>query len=51
MTTQQPILDFYAQPSLLTSAGRYASMFVELPSAVNKLVRIIQGLGIYISRK
>ncbi len=47
MTTQQHILDFYAQPSVLTSAGRYTSMFAELPSDVKKLVRITQGLGIY----
>ena len=47
MTTQQHILDFYAQPSLLTSAGRYASLFDDLPNNVNELVRIIQGLGIY----
>jgi hypothetical protein len=47
MTTQQQLLDYYAQPSLLTSAGRYAPLFAELPSDVQELVRIIQGLGIY----
>ena len=47
MTTQQQILEFYAHPSILTSAGRYASLFAELPNDVAKLVRIIQGLGIY----
>jgi hypothetical protein len=46
MTTQQ-LLDYYAQPSPLTSAGRYASLFAELPSDVEELVRIIQGLAIY----
>lgn len=47
MTTHQQILDFYAQPSPLTSAGRFAPLFAELPSEVEALVRIIQGLGIY----
>lgn len=47
MATQQHILDFYAKPSTVTSAGRYASLFDELPSDVDKLVRVIQGLGIY----
>jgi len=47
MTTHQQILDFYTQPSILTSAGRHASLFAELPNEVNELVRIIQGLGIY----
>src|SRR5687767_413890 len=47
MTTQQQILDFYTQPSIMTSAGRYAPLFDELPNDVAELVRIIQGLGIY----
>jgi uncharacterized protein YndB with AHSA1/START domain len=47
MTTQQQILDFYAQPSIMTSAGRYVSLFDELPNDVVEIVRIIQGLGIY----
>jgi hypothetical protein len=47
MTTQQQILDFYAQPAMLTSAGRYTPLFDALPSEVGALVRIIQGLGIY----
>ena len=45
MTTQQQILDFYTQPSMLTSAGRYASLFDELPNDVADLARIVQGLG------
>jgi len=45
--TPQQILDFYTQPSLLTSAGRHASLFDELPNEVSELVRILQGLGIY----
>jgi hypothetical protein len=47
MTAQRHILDFYTQPSLLTSAGRYAALFAELPDTVDALVRIIQGLGMY----
>lgn len=47
MTTQQHLLDFYTQPSILTSAGRHASLFDKLPNDVSALVRIIQGLGIY----
>jgi hypothetical protein len=47
MTPQQHMLDFYMQPSPLTSAGRYASLFHELPDDVEELVRIIQGIGIY----
>lgn len=47
MTAPQSILDYYAQPSPLTSAGRYAFLFAELPSDVKALVHIIQGLAIY----
>lgn len=47
MTALQLILDFYAQPSPLTSAGRYTPLFAELPSNVKKLVLVIQGLAIY----
>jgi len=47
MTTQRTILDFYARPAMMTSAGRHTSMFAELPDDVDELVRIIQGLGIY----
>ncbi len=47
MATQQQMLDFYSYPSLLTSAGRYASLFETLPNSVNELVCIVQGLGIY----
>jgi Transglutaminase-like superfamily len=44
---EQHILDFYAQPSVMTSAGRYASMFSELPNDVGELVRTIQHLVVY----
>lgn len=44
MTTQQQILDFYAHPSIMTSAGRYASLFDKLPNDVVSLTRVVQGL-------
>jgi hypothetical protein len=44
---EQHILDVYAQPSVMTSPGRYAAMFSELPNDVGELVRIIQHLVIY----
>src|SRR5262245_41065713 len=47
MTLQQHVLSFYAQPSRITSAGSYASLFDDLPNDVTELVRIIQGLGVY----
>jgi hypothetical protein len=47
MAPQQQILEFYTHPSMMTSAGRYASLFDELPNDAAELVRIIQGLGIY----
>ena len=47
MTTQQQILDFYARPTGMTSAGQFAPLFDALPSDVGELVCIIQGLGVY----
>jgi hypothetical protein len=44
MTTQQQILDFYTQPSEMTSGGGYVSMFDGLPYDVASLARIVQGL-------
>jgi hypothetical protein len=44
---RQDILDFYAQPSVMTSPGRYAAMFSELPNDVGELVRVIQHLVVY----
>lgn len=41
------VLDFYAQPSVMTSAGRYVPMFAELPSDVGELARIVQGLALH----
>src|SRR5258705_8321883 len=47
MNTTEAIRKFYAQPALLTSAGRYAARVADLPNSVEELVHIIQGLGIY----
>jgi hypothetical protein len=40
-------LDFYARPAAMTSAGQHASALAELPSEVDQLVRIVQGVLIY----
>lgn len=47
MTVQRDSHEFYAQPSPMTSAGRYAPMLHELPNDVGELVRIIQHLVVY----
>ncbi|MGE0823117.1 MAG: transglutaminase-like domain-containing protein [Candidatus Binatia bacterium] len=47
MKTNEKILDFYAQPSDLTAAGKFSPWLDALPSEVSKLVGITQGLGIY----
>ena len=44
MTTQQHILDFYAHPAVMTSAGRCAAMFDALPRDVLALVQVVQSL-------
>jgi hypothetical protein len=43
----QRILDFYAEPTTLTSAQEYASLLAELPDDVEKLTHIVQGLAIH----
>jgi hypothetical protein len=40
----QQILDFYSQPGAMTSPGRHARSFVELPSSVADLARLVSGL-------
>ena len=40
----QHILDFYTQPAVMTSAGRYASLLEGLPREIGGLVRVVQGL-------
>jgi hypothetical protein len=47
MNINATTLEFYTQPSSLTTAGRYASLLEKLPTSVEKLVHIIHGLGIY----
>jgi len=42
--SQDSILDFYRQPSAMTSAGRCVPLFNQLPDDMGKLGRIIQGL-------
>ena len=41
------LLDYYASPGIMTSAGRYASMLAELPRNVGDLAGIVQGLAIH----
>jgi Transglutaminase-like superfamily len=43
----QSLLEFYARPAAMTSAGRYASLFDPLPDDVAALVRVVQGLMVY----
>jgi hypothetical protein len=47
MLRAQPGLDFYAQQSTMSSMGRYAPLFDELPNEVSAMVRIIQHLVVY----
>jgi hypothetical protein len=41
------ILDFYAQPAAMTSAGRYAALFDGLPRDVASLAGVVQGLALH----
>lgn len=47
MEMQQQILDFYSRPTAMTSGGKHAAWFDELPNDVGELTRIIQGIGLY----
>ena len=47
MEPTKDILDYYRQPTAMTSAGKYAALFKKLPNNVDELVRTVQGLGIY----
>lgn len=42
--TDVPALEFYAHPSAMTSAGRYAATVDALPDGISDLVKIGQGL-------
>jgi hypothetical protein len=44
---REQLLDFYRRPGPMTSAGRYASLFDQLPDDVGALARIVQGLAIH----
>jgi len=41
------ILDFYRRPAGMTSAGRFAPLFDQLPRDVAALVRVVQGLVLH----
>ena len=43
----QDILDYYRQPTAMTSPGKHAALFRNLPNDIDELVRIVQRLGIY----
>lgn len=45
--TPPQILDYYSCPTAMTSVGKYAAWFDELPCDVGELTRIIQGIVIY----
>lgn len=47
MSTRQDILDYYRQPSAMTSPGKHAALFQDLPNKVEELARIVQRLCIY----
>jgi hypothetical protein len=47
METPNETLDFYARPATLTSAGRHAHQFDELPREVAALARVVQGLTLH----
>lgn len=41
------ILDFYARPSPMTSAGKHAGALEKLPNEVHALARVVQGLVVH----
>lgn len=47
MTPQHEILDFYAQPGVMTDAGEHAPTFDALPRDIAALVRVAQGLQLH----
>jgi hypothetical protein len=44
---QHGTLDFFAQPTAMTAAGRHAQTLDKLPSDIAELARIIQGLAVH----
>ena len=47
MTPPQRVLDFYATPARMTSAGRHSALVASLPDDPIALVRTVQGLAIH----
>ncbi len=47
MTTPNPSLNFYAQPSFMTDPGVHAALFSELPDDIPALCKVVQGLLIH----
>ena len=47
MKPTQDILDYYRQPTAMTSPGKHAASLKKLPNDVEGLVRTVQGLRIY----
>jgi hypothetical protein len=44
---QSEVLNYYAEPSVLTAPGRHGALFAVLPDDVAALVRIVQGLCVH----
>lgn len=47
MKPRKDILDYYRQPTAMTSVGKHAALFKKLPTGIDELVRTVQSLGIY----
>ncbi|NED96525.1 transglutaminase domain-containing protein [Phytoactinopolyspora alkaliphila] len=43
----QSVLDFYARPAAMTSAGRHGTLFDELPGSVEEIAAMLPGLVIH----
>ena len=46
-STNRPDLDYYTQQSAISSPGKYAVLFDDLPDSIQQLCEIIQGLMIH----
>src|SRR5690554_5238620 len=45
--SSRAVLDFYASPGLLTSAGRYEPDIAALPDDIHALIEIVQGIVVH----
>ena len=45
--SRHDVLDYYAQPAIMTAAGRHAPALAQLPADVGKLAGNIQGLAVH----